>query len=353
MIVRDVFRDRSSEMALADRNQPIEALLFDRSHEPFGVGIRIGRLIRRLHDADPRLAQSRAHRRAPLRVAITDQHAMLDQQPVIRGRHRAHDLLHEPLVGMRRRAHDLHATRGQVDHEHGVVRHQAAPRPDLRREEIRAGNRAPVRPQKRLPRGRPFRHRRHARRLQDPRDRRAADAMPDVLQRALDPRVAPRRILLRHPHDQPPNLGEHAAPTRPGRRVRPLPGDQLPMPAEQRVGRDDRGDLAQRLTAQPVRPRGEPPPVVIGEAQAPPTQLPAQEAVFFDQIGDRLPLAALEPAGQDQQQHLEGRGGDHERELISQPAVFARHNSSIELWDTTGCSRAEDARTDAAGECPL
>jgi hypothetical protein len=107
------------------------------------------------------------------------------------------------------------------------------------------------------------------------------------------------------------------------------------MPAEQRVGRDDRGDLAQGVTAQAVRPRSQSPPIVIGEAQAPPTQLPAQEAVLLKQVGDRLPFAALQPAGQGQQQDLEGRGIDHERELISQPAEFARDSSSIELWDTT------------------
>src|SRR5450759_1547424 len=73
MIVRDVFRDRPSEMPLANRNQPIEALLFDRSHEPFGVGIRIGRLIRRQHHADARFTQSRAHGRAPFRVPVTDE----------------------------------------------------------------------------------------------------------------------------------------------------------------------------------------------------------------------------------------------------------------------------------------
>jgi len=33
-----------------------------------------------------------------------------------------------------------------------------------------------------------------------------------VLQRALDPRVAPGRILLRHPHDQAPDLDEDVAP---------------------------------------------------------------------------------------------------------------------------------------------
>ena len=53
-------------------------------------------------------------------------------------------------------------------------------------------------------------------------------------------------------------------------------------------------------------------------------------------IHDRLPFAALEPAGQDHQQHLESRGGDHKRELISHPSILARYNRSIESWDRTG-----------------
>jgi hypothetical protein len=78
-----------------------------------------------------------------------------------------------------------------------------------------------------------------------------------------------------------------------------------------------------------MRSHGQSPPLIIGETQPPPAQLPAQEAVFFDQVGDRLPFAALQPASQDQQ--LDGRGSDHERGPISQPAGFGRHNSSIEL----------------------
>ena len=79
VVVRDVFRNRASEMPLPDRNRPIETLLFNGSHEAFGVGIRIGRPIRRQHDADARLAQSHAYGRAPLRIAITEQHAMIDE----------------------------------------------------------------------------------------------------------------------------------------------------------------------------------------------------------------------------------------------------------------------------------
>ena len=40
------------------------------------------------------------------------------------------------------------------------------------------------------------------------------------------------------------------------------------MPAQERIGGDDRGDLAQPPTAQAVRPSRKPAPVVIGQLQA-------------------------------------------------------------------------------------
>jgi hypothetical protein len=72
---------------------------------------------------------------------------------------------------------------------------------------------------------------------------------------------------------------------------------------------------------------------------------------IIDQVSDRLPFAALEPAGQDPQQHLESRGGDHKREPISQPSILARYNSSIELWDRTGCRRAVCGRRQLFCSC--
>ena len=80
------------------------------------------------------------------------------------------------------------------------------------------------------------------------------------------------------------------------------------MPSEQRVGGDDRRDVAQRLASQPVGPHGEPAPVVLGEAQTPSTQLPPQEAILFDQIGERLPFLSIKPCGDGDEQQLEGRG---------------------------------------------
>jgi hypothetical protein len=121
--------------------------------------------------------------------------------------------------------------------------------------------------------------------------------MADVLQRALDPRVPPRRILLGHANNKPPDLEPHASPS--GRSgVCPLPRNQLAMPAQQRVRRRDRSDLSQGRTADLVRPRGQSTAIVVRQSQSPVPELSTQEPVFFDQIRNRLPLSAVQPAGQ-------------------------------------------------------
>src|SRR5260221_14147835 len=68
--------------------------------------------------------------------------------------------------------------------------------------------------------------------------------MADVLQGTLDPRVAPRRVLLRHTYDKAANLRQHATTFAALRRIRPFVRDQLPMPPKNRVGSNDRGDSA-------------------------------------------------------------------------------------------------------------
>ena len=54
MVVGDKFRDSPSMMALAERNQAVQTLLFDRADEPFGVGVGIGCPIGCLDNANPR-----------------------------------------------------------------------------------------------------------------------------------------------------------------------------------------------------------------------------------------------------------------------------------------------------------
>jgi hypothetical protein len=151
VVVLDELRDRSVEMTSAERDDTVEALVLDRAYKALCVGIRVGRLKRRLHHADPGFAQPFANGRTPFRVAVTDQHAMADQNTLIREDERTADLPHKHLVGMRRGTNNVDATGGQVDDKHGVVRHQPPPGPDFSGEEICARDRTPVRPQKRAP----------------------------------------------------------------------------------------------------------------------------------------------------------------------------------------------------------
>ena len=67
------------------------------------------------------------------------------------------------------------------------------------------------------------------------------------------------------------------------------------------------------------------PPVVIGEPHASPTQLPSQHPILFDQVRQDLPLPAIQPAGDGEEQYLERRDVDHERELTAQPKSSVRN----------------------------
>ena len=80
-------------------NHVVQIFATDGADQPLDVGIRIGRLIRRLHHADPRLAHLRTNGRTPLRITIADDHAVADEQAVIgRGQRPAH-LTHEHVIG--------------------------------------------------------------------------------------------------------------------------------------------------------------------------------------------------------------------------------------------------------------
>ena len=95
-------------------------------------------------------------------------------------------------------------------------------------------------------------------RLQDPPDRRGADAVAELEQLALDPQVSPARVLPRHPHHQG---GEDVVDRWPSGPVRvgPSSADEAAMPAQDRV----RGDqaMATQRSGQPPDEGGEHGPV--------------------------------------------------------------------------------------------
>jgi hypothetical protein len=195
--------------------------------------------------------------------------------------------------------------------------------------------------QKRLPRGRALRRRWQSGRFQDTANGRAAHAVPDVFECALDPRIAPGRILGRHAHDELTDLAEdNAAVGFP--RVRPFAGDQLAMPPQQRVWRGDRGKLPQGRATDLICARGQAAPIFIREPRPPSAKLTRQKPILLDQLGDGLPLPAVQPAGQRHQHDLQRGGVDHEPDLIS----WLARPTSADSWNISNdVDRCQETRT--------
>jgi hypothetical protein len=89
--------------------------------------------------------------------------------------------------------------------------------------------------------------------------------MARILERTLNPRVAPGRILLGHSSDELPDLDDNTAAAGPRCPIRSFARDQLPVPPQQCVWRDDRRDLTYHLSAQPVCTYRQPSPIVVNQ----------------------------------------------------------------------------------------
>jgi hypothetical protein len=102
--------------------------------------------------------------------------------------------------------------------------------------------------------------------------------------------------------------------------------DELVVPAEQGVGRDDGGEPGEHAATEQLSANGEPPALIIGEADASAAELLAQDAILLAQVVDDEQVAALQPARGHEDQHLKnqrtrrsfhgGRGSTKSRALI-------------------------------------
>ena len=105
------------------------------------------------------------------------------------------------------------------------------------------------------------------------------------------------------------------------------------MPSENRVGRDDRGDLTEAATALPASAHGQSTAFLIGQAD-PAAQARAEDTVFFDQIGDGLVSLVGPPASHSHHEESE-RGDIHDRGSLHHPLDSAPETTSVEKWDST------------------
>src|SRR5262249_35630963 len=148
-------------------------------------------------------------------------------------------------------------------------------------------------------------------------DCRPRDAVAEIIQRTLDARVAPAGILAGHPYHEAPDLQEHARTSGPTPRVCPFPGDQLPVPPEDCVGRDDGGHLRQTPTAEPFAEDCQPSTFIVSQSESSSAQLRLQNPVFCSEILQGLLLLVLHPTDDDRQHQLKRK---HPMSLRQPPA---------------------------------
>ena len=187
--------------------------------------------------------------------------------------------------------------------------------------------------------------------VQDPLDRVPGDVVAEVGERAADPRVAPRRILPRHPHDEFGHRpGRHRpSPTSAGTAI-VLLGDQPPVPAENRVGRDDACHLTQDPPAEFLASHRESPALGVGQAKRSRTKVLPEDAILLPEIVDAIFLVVIHPASQGQHKEVQSvghglrlHGSDtavtHVVSGIHSPRPFSRTIRGITFLPTSG-SRA-------------
>ena len=186
----------------------------------------------------------------------------------------------------------------------------------------------------------------------------AGEDVSKVAQGVTNPRVAPARILRGEPDDEVPKCCGRPRTTgsAPSSTV-VLGGDELTVPAKNRVGRHKSGELVQRASAQHSALRREAPALVVGEPQLTATQLLAEHAVLFLQVVDHRDLAPVYPTGERHQQELQRRGAHAEPPYRAEsrgqtgPRPAASHDarsedarvfSPIVFWHLTNSGRTRE-----------
>ena len=75
------------------------------------------------------------------------------------------------------------------------------------------------------------------------------------------------------------------------------------MPAQDRIGRDNRRNLAQHTSAQTLPAPRETAPLFVGYPHSSATKLTPQSSVLFDQIGDDILLLVIQSTRQRGEKH--------------------------------------------------
>jgi hypothetical protein len=126
-----------------------------------------------------------------------------------------------------------------------------------------------------------------------------------IPKRSLNPRIAPPRVLRRHPENELANLALHARSAGPPFPAAPRLRDHFAMPAEDRVRCHQRRDVAKGAPADLVAEHSQSPTLIIGQSNAMAEQLRLQGPVLFAKKIDDRTLLTLDPSKERHEQEVE------------------------------------------------
>ena len=103
--------------------------------------------------------------------------------------------------------------------------------------------------------------------------------------------------------------------------VGPLPGNELPVPTEDRIGCDERCDLRQGSPSDGFASHGQAASLVVGQPEASATKLLLEDSVLLAEIFDDRILLTADSAGQGGNEDLPWLQSD------GHPLIVARQRS--------------------------
>ena len=310
MVVFYVLVDETTQMPLAERDHACETLLFDRPDEPLGIGVEIGTLRRLPNRLNTGALQDLAKDPRIEGIAVVNQMARPAQTAIDRVGHIAGLLLHPRAARLRVDPGDGHAAGSQLDHEEDEVPPEPRQRQHLDGEQIAGRQALPVRLQERLP-GHvpaPLGRRVDSVVVQDPLHRGPGDSVAEVRERAADPRVAPPRIVDRHPdHELGDVLSGHWSTSTSAGAAIVFLGDQSPVPTQDRIRGDDACDLRQDPPAEFVTAHSESTTLGVRQAKRPRAQVFSEDPILLPEIVDQIVLVTVHPASEREDEELQRR----------------------------------------------
>ena len=310
MVVFYVLVDETTQMPLAERDHACETLLFDRPDEPLGIGVEIGTLRRQPNRLNTGALQDLAKDPRIEGIAVVNQMARPAQTAIDRVGQIAGLLLHPRAARLRVDPGDGHVAGSQLDHEEDEVPPEPRQRQHLDGEQIAGRQALPVRLQERLP-GHvpaPLGRRVDSVVVQDPLHRGPGDSVAEVRERAADPRVAPPRIVDRHPdHELGDVLSGHWSTSTSAGAAIVFLGDQSPVPTQDRIRGDDARDLRQDPPAEFVTAHSESTTLGVRQAKRPRAQVFSEDPILLPEIVDQIVLVTVHPASEREDEELQRR----------------------------------------------